>query len=152
MEWIRITRMNLKSQKSRLAVVAVALIAVLATAIVALSGGSNDNQGTAMSPGIISPETYVSEFVNGDRDYFLLDVRTPEEYDEGHIAGAVNIPVQVLDQYLSSVPEDRDVVLYCRTGNRSQVAMGILNQAGYQNVYDIEGGTVAWTAQNRPLE
>ena len=79
-------------------------------------------------------------------------MRTPEEFEAGHIAGAVNIPVQVLDQYLSRVPEDLDVVLYCRTGNRSQAAMEILNQAGYDNVYDIEGGTVAWAAQNRPLE
>lgn len=148
------SRMNLNSQKTRLAVIAVVLVAVLATAIAVLSGSSNnsDAETVSLSPGIIAPATYVSEFVDGGRDHFLLDVRTPEEFEEGHIAGAVNIPVQVLDQYLSLVPQDRDVVLYCRTGNRSQVAMEILNQAGYQNVFDIEGGTVAWTAQNRPLE
>lgn len=144
--------MKLKPQKVRFAIVAILLVAVFAVAFMVLSRSRDDNPTTPISPGIISPETYVSAFVDANRDHFLLDVRTPEEFDEGHIAGAVNIPVQILDQYLSSVPQDRDVVLYCRTGNRSQVAMEILNQAGYQNVYDIEGGTVNWVAQNRPLE
>ena len=144
--------MKLKPQKVRFAIVTILLVAVFAVAFMVLSRSRDDNPTTPISPGIISPETYVSAFVDANRDHFLLDVRTPEEFDEGHIAGAVNIPVQILDQYLSSVPQDRDVVLYCRTGNRSQVAMEILNQAGYQNVYDIEGGTVNWVAQNRPLE
>jgi len=144
--------MNLKSRNIWLVVAALVLIGMLAAAVVVLSGGNDNDTTASVTPGIISPATYVSEFVDADRDHFLLDVRTPEEFEAGHIAGAVNIPVQVLDQYLSSVPEDLDVVLYCRTGNRSQAAMEILNQTGYDNVYDIEGGTVAWAAQNRPLE
>jgi rhodanese-related sulfurtransferase len=148
----KVQRMKLKPDRARIAIVAILIVVVFSVALIVLSRGGDDNPTTAISPGIISPETYVSAFVDAGRDHFLLDVRTPEEFDEGHIAGAVNIPVQILDQYLSSVPQDRDVVLYCRTGNRSQVAMEILNQAGYQNVYDIEGGTVNWVAQSRPLE
>ncbi len=73
---------------------------------------------------------------------FLLDVRTPEEFAEGHIEGATNIPVQELETRMSEVPESASVVVYCRSGNRSAKAAVMLKDAGHQ-VHDL-GPMSAW--------
>lgn len=144
--------------------VVAAALAIVGVAILLLSnnGGTRSEvtvdaetgEIIALSPGLISPVEYQSFFVNNENseDHFLLDVRTPEEFAQGHIAGAVNIPVQVLDQYLSEIPTDQPIVLYCRSGNRSNQAMRILQGAGYTDIYDIDGGTIAWAGQNLPLQ
>lgn len=73
----------------------------------------------------------------------LLDVRTPKEFQGGHIQGAVNIPVQELPNRVADVGDPaRPVVVYCQSGGRSARAAGILQQAGYQ-VEDI-GPMSAW--------
>lgn len=72
----------------------------------------------------------------------LVDVRTPAEFDEGHVEGAVNIPVQELATRLSEVPRDKEVVVYCRSGGRSANATDILAEAGY-TVHDL-GPMSAW--------
>jgi rhodanese-related sulfurtransferase len=81
----------------------------------------------------------------------LLDVRTPEEFNSGHIAGAVNIAVEQLSERLSEVPQDKPVVLYCRSGNRSGQAAQILERAGYTQIYDL-GGIITWQQQGFPVE
>lgn len=70
----------------------------------------------------------------------LLDVRTPEEYAEGHIEGSVNIPLQSIEQ-AESVIKDKDTPLFvhCRSGGRSAQATSILKRMGYTNVEDIGG-------------
>ena len=74
----------------------------------------------------------------------LLDVRTPEEFAAGHIQGALNIPVQVLEQRMGDLgARDRDIVVYCRSGNRSGRAKQMLNTAGYTSVHDL-GPMSAW--------
>lgn len=98
----------------------------------------------------IAPADYQAQFGAG-ADHLLLDVRTPEEFNSGHIAGAVNISVDELAQRLSEVPQDKPVVLYCRSGNRSGQAAQILDQAGYTQIYDL-GGIVTWQQQGFPVE
>ncbi len=79
-----------------------------------------------------------------DRGAFLLDVRTPGEFDSGHVDGAVNIPVQSLGQRLMELPAtDQPVVVYCRSGGRSAQAAALLRQAGWTDVHDI-GPMPAW--------
>lgn len=74
----------------------------------------------------------------------LVDVRTPEEFAAGHIAGAVNIPVQQLDRRMAELPaRDRPVVVYCRSGQRSRRAAHALREAGYAEVHDL-GPMTAW--------
>lgn len=68
----------------------------------------------------------------------LLDVRTPEEFAEGSVPDAVNIPVQVLDGRLSEIDDDAPVVVFCRSGGRSATATAKLAGAGYE-VYDAGG-------------
>lgn len=74
----------------------------------------------------------------------LLDVRTPEEFAAGHIEGAVNIPVQELERRIDEVgAKEQQLVVYCRSGNRSRTAKGILERAGYNKVIDL-GAMSAW--------
>jgi len=99
----------------------------------------------------IAPQAYISEFVSAPTTHLLIDVRTPEEFASGHIAGAVNIPVDALSGRLSEVPTDQPVVIYCRSGNRSATAAQILHRAGYPTVYDL-GGIIAWSNAGLPVE
>lgn len=70
----------------------------------------------------------------------LLDVRTPQEYREGHIPGSKNVPLQQLDK-ISSVAKNKEIPLfvYCYSGSRSRQATGMLQQMGYTNVNNIGG-------------
>jgi len=74
----------------------------------------------------------------------LVDVRTPAEFAAGHIAGAINIPVQQLDARMSELqPKDSAVVLYCRSGHRSGNASRMLKNAGFTAVRDL-GAMSRW--------
>ena len=77
----------------------------------------------------------------------LLDVRGTDEYAEGHIPGAVNIPLQVLPTK-QGLPEDLDtpIFVYCRSGGRSRRAAAFLEKIGYRNVKNI-GGIMNWTGE-----
>ena len=73
-------------------------------------------------------------------DAVLLDVRTPEEYREGHIPGSVNVPLQQIDKVTSAVADkDKTVFVYCRSGARSSQAVAFMKQMGYTEVHNIGG-------------
>jgi rhodanese-related sulfurtransferase len=77
----------------------------------------------------------------------LLDVRTPEEFAEGHIDGAVNINFFDADfssQVTAKLTKDVPVYLYCRSGGRSAKALIVLRDLGYQTVYELEGGFMGY--------
>ena len=97
-----------------------------------------------------------TEFKNslGKKNTVLIDVRTPEEFSEGYIAGAILINVEdssFVNIMISTVPKDADVLLYCHSGRRSGIAKTQLLKLGYLNVAHLEGGIVAWMAENFPL-
>lgn len=98
----------------------------------------------------ITPAEYQARF-GANADHILIDVRTPEEFVGGHIPGAVNISVDQLAQRLSEIPKDKPVVLYCRSGNRSNQAAQILERAGYSQIYDL-GGIITWAQQGYPIQ
>lgn len=66
----------------------------------------------------------------------MIDVRTPSEYKHGHIKGAYNIPLQVLDKVYMHLPKDKEIVVYCRAGNRSEIAAKFLREQGWR-VHDV---------------
>ncbi len=74
-----------------------------------------------------------------ENDNFIVDVREKYEYDEGHIKGALNIPLSEFRQRINEIPRDKNVYLHCRTGQRSYNAVLILQNLGYDNVYNITG-------------
>ena len=74
----------------------------------------------------------------------LIDVRSVEEFGRGHLPGAVNIPVQEIDQRLGEVgPTEGDVVVYCRSGHRSSRAAQVLREHGFTRVHNL-GPMTAW--------
>ena len=83
----------------------------------------------------------------------ILDVRSPEEYAEGHIPGAINIPYDRIGAQLGSLEDyrERDLVVYCRTGRRAGVAEEVLSKAGFEQIWDLEGHMVAWRDANLPV-
>lgn len=80
-----------------------------------------------------------------DLTVILLDVRTDEEYVEGHISGAILLPVEELESLAPKRIPDKGAayIVYCRTGNRSAIAARILIHLGYEKIYDM-GGIVDW--------
>jgi phage shock protein E len=83
---------------------------------------------------------------------FVLDVRTPEEFAEGHVPGAVNVPHDQIAARLDQVPKDKDVVLYCRSGRRAGLAAELLAANGYTRLSHLEGDMPAWVERGRPVE
>lgn len=81
---------------------------------------------------------------------FVLDVRTPAEYVQGHVPGAVLLPLQDLPARLNEVPQGRKVYVICRSGSRSAQASGILADGGHRNIYNVDGGMLAWEAAGLP--
>lgn len=77
---------------------------------------------------------------------FLLDVRTPDEFGLGSIEGAVNIPLDSLRDNLKSLPKDRKIIVFCGVGLRAHVACRILMQHGFNEVYNLSGGTKTYNA------
>jgi rhodanese-related sulfurtransferase len=97
----------------------------------------------ASAEGAISP-TEAAARIKNDKTLQLVDVRTPAEYADGHLAGAKLIPVQELPRRLSEIERGRPVLLYCRTGHRSAYALKILQGHGFTEVKHIHGGMNAW--------
>ena len=71
---------------------------------------------------------------------FLLDVREEYEYQEGHVKGAVNLPLREILSQKDSLPKDKDIYVYCRSGHRSADAVNFLKSLGFEKVHNIEGG------------
>ncbi len=97
---------------------------------------------------ITADEAY--EAYNSGRDYIFLDVRSEDEYNSGHIKGAVLIPVDTLESRLNELPEDKPIIVYCKAGVRSARAAGILVENGFTEVYDMDGGITEWIDKGYP--
>jgi len=90
----------------------------------------------------ITAEDLNDKIEQGD-DFLLLDVRTPGEHLSQAIEGSYLIPVQELSARVNELPRDKEIVVYCRIGNRSAFASAHLARLGY-NVTNLEGGIAAW--------
>ena len=83
--------------------------------------------------------------------FMMLDVRTPEEYKQGHIQGAKLIPVQALAEHLAEVPKNKRVYVYCHSGKRSARASKLLAKHGFTNIENVMGGIEAWKQAGYPV-
>lgn len=81
----------------------------------------------------------------------LLDVREPEEWREGHVPGAVHIPLGSLGARYRELDPAQEIVTVCRSGNRSTTALKILNKAGFTRVHNLDGGMIAWEEKKLPV-
>jgi rhodanese-related sulfurtransferase len=82
----------------------------------------------------------------------FIDVRTPEEYRSGHAPKAALFPLDALERELARLDRDKPVYVICQTGRRSQRGAEILQRAGFGEVYNVAGGTSAWTSAGFPVE
>ena len=84
-----------------------------------------------------------------EQGYAIIDVRTPEEYDEGHIQGALNINVksEAFVTEIEKLSKSDTLLVYCRSGRRSLYAAQVMVSFGFQKIYDLEGGFVNWESE-----
>lgn len=87
--------------------------------------------------------TQAYTMIKEDKNSTLLDVRTQGEYNYGHIRGATLIPLKQLEENLSKLPKDKQIIVYCQTGNRSVTASRLLKKNGYTPI-NVKGGYLAW--------
>ena len=90
--------------------------------------------------------------LHGSPNVFMLDVREPHEYAAGHIPGITLIPMGEIANRLSEIPTDQEVIVTCRTGNRSGQIADLLREQGFTNVHNMEGGIVAWQEAGYTVE
>lgn len=90
----------------------------------------------------------------GDEAFMIIDLRTPQEFAEGHLADARNIDFRGADfrDRLRSLNRNRTYLVYCRSGNRSGMSRSTFAELGFTSVLHLSGGTLAWEAANLPLE
>lgn len=86
-----------------------------------------------------------------DSGVFVLDVRQPEEWNQGHIPNTTLIPLGELNNRLNELPKDAPIVVVCRSGNRSAQARDLLLQAGFSAVTSMAGGVNQWSASGYPI-
>ena len=90
--------------------------------------------------------------VKDREDVVVLDVREQWEYDEGHIPGVTLIPMGEVANRLAEIPTDKEVIVTCRSGNRSGQVTDFLRQQGFDNVHNMDGGILAWQAAGYDVE
>lgn len=123
------------------------MLLILATATLAVATGSAVTNVT-----VESAQKLIRERA-GTADFVILDVRTPEEFAEGHITGAVNLDVQAPDfaKRLRALDRNKSYLVYCRTGNRSRRAIVAMEALRFRSVFHMMEGIVKWKQHNLPL-
>ncbi len=97
----------------------------------------------------LSQQDWETQLEN-DNNAFILDVRTPEEVEEGYIPGATNIDIYLGQEFLNELEKldkTKNYYVYCRSGNRSGQACAIMNSIGIENAYNLEGGFMNWEGE-----
>jgi phage shock protein E len=89
--------------------------------------------------------------IKSKKDLQLVDVRTPGEYEAGHLAQAKLIPLQELETRMGEIDKSKPVLLYCRSGHRSGQALKLLAGKGFADAKHMEGGINAWQAAGLPV-
>jgi rhodanese-related sulfurtransferase len=126
--------------------IAVLLIVALVIFLILQMGRANNNNALLSTIGVNEAYTL---YQNGA---FVLDVRTVEEWNEFHAPNTTLIPLDQLASRLNEVPRDRQIVVVCRSGNRSQQGRDILLNAGFAQVVSMTGGLNEWRASGFPIE
>ncbi len=93
----------------------------------------------------------LKEKLDNDEKLTLLDVRSQKEWINGHIKNAIHIYVGVLEKYLKDVPEDKPIIVVCKTGTRASLASSILKRVGRRKVYNLLGGMDSWRKADYPI-
>lgn len=126
--------------------VGVLIIVAIVVFLIASAGGEQASS-TGNLPAFVSVDEAHQMYEEGT---FVLDVRTPEEWNEYHAPNTTLIPLNELASRVDELPKDQPVVVVCRSGNRSQTGRDILLQAGF-NATSMNGGLNAWRDSGYPI-
>ena len=116
---------------------------LLAVMLLTACGQDRDNDQEAVYLNITAEEA--KQIMDSEDGYIILDVRTQEEYDQGHIPGAIVISHEEIAEKAEEVLTDKDqlILVYCRSGRRSKIAAEALAELGYTNIKEF-GGIIDW--------
>ncbi len=142
------------------------LAALVGFSLVAASCGSDESSTDAVTAttagapddavagiGTISAQDAAALADDPPADLVVLDVRTPEEFAEGHLDGAVLVDFYDADfaAQLGALDPDVPYLVYCRSGNRSGQTLAIMDELGFESAVDVDGGIVAWAGAGLPI-
>lgn len=133
---------NKPNNNNKWLIIALAAVAVIVAAVFIFQ------PQTDSLPATITVQQANEQFAN---DAYLLDVREPIEWNEAHVDGAVLIPLGELSARVDEIPTDQDVLIICRSGNRSAEARNLLRAAGLNRTTSINGGINAWISAGLPV-
>lgn len=138
-------------RKLSLTLILLLLVAALIVASCAPAPATPPAATSAPAAAALPAEISVAEAAaKRDAGAFILDVRQPDEWNEAHIPGATLIPLDKLEERVNEVPKDKEVVVVCRSGNRSKQGRDILKNAGFTQVTSMSGGLTQWKAAGQP--
>ncbi|HPW62331.1 MAG TPA: rhodanese-like domain-containing protein [Cyclobacteriaceae bacterium] len=101
----------------------------------------------------LDPQNFEKQ-LKESKDPILVDVRTPGEYAQGHLANAVLIDIYSDDfkSRVGKLDKSKPVFVYCKAGSRSGSAVGVFTEMGFKEIYDLSGGITAWQRASKPIE
>lgn len=122
------------------------LLAVLFIAAACGSGGESGESSGAAGLRLITADDGAAMLEDPPDDLIILDVRTIEEFGEGHLEGAEMLDFYGADfaEQLDLLDKDQPYLIYCRSGNRSGQTLAIMEELGFTDVADVDGGVLAW--------
>ena len=125
-------------------------MSMLALVIMMLLAGCTSPQDVDHQ--VVNPEAFEAALDNST-GAFLLDVRTTDEWEDGHLEGSILIPHLELEARVDELPSDlsQTIHVYCQSGSRSARAIQTLIDLGYRSIIELDGGIGAWTSSGRPV-
>ena len=131
------------------------LVASVPTGPVAATGKAASTRPTTGPSRKITMEEF--DRMRKEKDVVVLDVRTPGEFGEGHVAGAVNlsiagVPLKQFDEQVGKLDKDKTYLVHCARGVRSAAAVSRMQKLGFQHLLDYSGGMDEWRKAGKPLE
>ena len=129
------------------------LVLALALASLAAACGGSDT-ATAARLESVDAAGFAERIAEAPADLVILDVRTADEFNAGHIPGAVNVDYYAADfrQQLDALDKDAPYAMYCRSGNRSGDTLGIMEDLGFTDVSELDRGIVSWAEAGYSIE
>ncbi|MEZ5080659.1 MAG: rhodanese-like domain-containing protein [Thermoleophilia bacterium] len=139
--------------RSRFGIAAALMMMLLLPGLVGCGSGDDSSASSAATATPVSVDPAAFKAAISRDGVRLIDVRTPAEFAEAHIEGAELIDIAAPDfaRKIDALPRDGEYALYCRSANRSGVAMQQMQAMGFTNVYDLAGGITAWQDAGLPV-
>lgn len=100
---------------------------------------------------VFTPQELQHRLLQNNQDFLLIDVRTPNEWQEGHIQEAKNVSLNTFSETLHQLPKDKSIIVICKSGYRGSIAASMLKKEGYAEVSNIQGGMQEWVQLQLPI-